>query len=537
MEVNDITDRVPRSLKISKDINFDLPEKYNASEILFDNLEKRPDKIAIYSDNGNATYRELCETSNKVGNALTGMGLKPFSRILMVLDDTAIYPSAIFGAMRAGVVPVLINTLSPPEMVNYYLKDSRSTVVVISEPFSHLITEETVSGTHLKTLIVDGTIKVDIPEISSIIWNDWISGHSSSLVAANTSKDDMAFWMYSSGSTGRPKGIVHLHHDMAYTNESYAKDVLCLTEDDICYSPPKIFFAYGFGNSITFPFSVGASVVLSTERPQPEIVYNHVEKYKPTVFFGLPTLYSSLLSNRVKNETAFNSVRLCISAAETLSRDLFSAWNSRFDLDIIEGLGSTEVLHIYISNKSEDFKVGSAGKPVKGYEVELRNDEGTIVEGDEPGVLWVRGDSNAPCYWNKLDKTLETMKEGWIYTGDRFEVDDEGFYYFRGRADDLIKISGQWVYPLEIELCLKNHPSIKECAVLGLTLADERMTTKAFVVLSDGYEGNQIMTTELKDYAQKNLLPHKYAREISYMKSLPKTGSGKIDRQKLKEDI
>ena len=351
MEVNDITDRVPRSLKISKDINFDLPEKYNASEILFDNLEKRPDKIAIYSDNGNATYRELCETSNKVGNALTGMGLKPFSRILMVLDDTAIYPSAIFGAMRAGFVPVLINTLSPPEMVNYYLKDSRSTVVVISEPFSHLITEETVSGTHLKTLIVDGTIKVDIPEISSIIWNDWISGHSSSLVAANTSKDDMAFWMYSSGSTGRPKGIVHLHHDMAYTNESYAKDVLCLTEDDICYSPPKIFFAYGFGNSITFPFSVGASVVLSTERPQPEIVYNHVEKYKPTVFFGLPTLYSSLLSNRVKNETAFNSVRLCISAAETLSRDLFSAWNSRFDLDIIEGLGSTEVLHIYISNK------------------------------------------------------------------------------------------------------------------------------------------------------------------------------------------
>jgi acetyl-CoA synthetase len=244
-----------------------------------------------------------------------------------------------------------------------------------------------------------------------------------------------------------------------------------------------------------------------------------------------------LLNDQSNASARLDSVRLCVSAAETLSNELFRAWQTRFGLDIIEGLGSTEVLHIYLSNAPGAFKVGAAGRPVRGYEVELRNDQGEPIKPDEPGVLWVRGDSNAPCYWNKPDKTAETMRDGWIYTGDRFETDADGFYYFRGRADDLIKVSGQWVYPLEIELCLADHPAIKECAVLGVELPDKRMSTAAFAVVAEGHQAGEALTEELKTYAKQNLLPHKYARTVVYLDALPKTGSGKIDRQKLRDDF
>jgi acetyl-CoA synthetase len=537
MQRNDITDRVPRDLPISRDIGFDVPERYNASEILFDNLAfGRGDKVAVYADSGNATYGELCDTACQVGNALAGQGLPPFARILMLLDDTAAYPAAIFGAMRAGFVPVLINTLSPPDLIQYYLEDSGAPLAMVESAFADLLTDETVASTDLQTVVVvNGDTKPAAP-VHSIAWDDWLAGQSADLAAADTGRDDMAFWMYSSGSTGRPKGIVHLHHDMAYTHASYANEILKLDENDICFSPPKIFFAYGFGNSITFPFSVGASTVLNTGRPEPGNVLACIERFRPTVLFGLPTLYNALLNDDSSVKADLSSLRLCVSAAETLSNELFKAWQDRFGLDIIEGLGSTEVLHIYLSNAPGAFRVGAAGRPVRGYEVELRNDRGEPIQPDEPGVLWVRGDSNAPCYWNKLDKTAETMRDGWIYTGDRFEVDDDGFYYFRGRADDLIKVSGQWVYPLEIELCLADHPAVKECAVLGVELADKRMSTKAFVVTAEGHAPGEALTEELKDYAKTRLLPHKYARSVIYLDALPKTGSGKIDRQALRED-
>ncbi len=537
MQENDITDRVPRDLPISREIGFTVPERYNASEILFDNLAAgRGDKVAIYADSGNATYGELCATACQVGNALAGQGLPPFSRILMLLDDTAAYPAAIFGAMRAGFVPVLINTLSPPDLIQYYLADSGAPLAMVESAFAELLTDETVAGTDLQTVIVVNGDAKPPATVQSIAWHDWLAGQSTDLAAAETGRDDMAFWMYSSGSTGRPKGIVHLHHDMAYTHASYAIEILKLDETDICFSPPKIFFAYGFGNSITFPFSVGASTVLNTGRPEAGSVLGCIERFQPTVLFGLPTLYNALLNDDRSANADLSSIRLCVSAAETLSNELFKAWQDRFGLDIIEGLGSTEVLHIYLSNAPGAFKVGAAGRPVRGYEVELRNDAGEPIQPDEPGVLWVRGDSNAPCYWNKRDKTAETMRDGWIYTGDRFEVDDDGFYYFRGRADDLIKVSGQWVYPLEIELCLADHPAVKECAVLGVELADKRMSTKAFVVTAEGHAPDEALTEELKDYAKTRLLPHKYAREVVYLDALPKTGSGKIDRQALRED-
>jgi acetyl-CoA synthetase len=537
MQRNDITDRVPRDLPISRDIGFDVPERYNASEILFDNLAVgRGDKVAVYTDSGNATYGELCDTACQVGNALAGQGLPPFARILMLLDDTAAYPAAIFGAMRAGFVPVLINTLSPPDLIQYYLEDSGAPLAMVESAFADLLTDETVASTDLQTVVVVNGDTKPAAQVHSIAWDDWLAGQSADLAAADTGRDDMAFWMYSSGSTGRPKGIVHLHHDMAYTHASYANEILKLDENDICFSPPKIFFAYGFGNSITFPFSVGASTVLNTGRPEPGNVLTCIERFRPTVLFGLPTLYNALLNDDSSAKADLSSLRLCVSAAETLSNELFKAWQDRFGLDIIEGLGSTEVLHIYLSNAPGAFRVGAAGRPVRGYEVELRNDRGEPIQPDEPGVLWVRGDSNAPCYWNKLDKTAETMRDGWIYTGDRFEVDDDGFYYFRGRADDLIKVSGQWVYPLEIELCLADHPAVKECAVLGVELADKRMSTKAFVVTAEGHAPGEALTEELKDYAKTRLLPHKYARSVIYLDALPKTGSGKIDRQALRED-
>lgn len=536
MEQNDITDLVPRDLPISREIGFDLPERYNASEILFDNLAAgHGGKVAVYADSGNATYSELCAMACQVGNALKGQGLAPFSRVLMLLDDTAAYPAAIFGAMRAGFVPVLINTLSPPELIQYYLEDSGATVALVESTLASLITPETIAGTALQTVVIVNGNAHPVANVQSLTWDAWLDGQPDTLAAADTGRDDMAFWMYSSGSTGRPKGIVHLHHDMAYTHQSYAEEILNLTEDDICFSPPKIFFAYGFGNSVTFPFAVGASTVLNAGRPEPTSVYAAIETYRPTILFGLPTLYNALLTDDHSTEADLSSVRLCVSAAETLSNELFKAWQDRFGLDIIEGLGSTEVLHIYLSNAPGAFKAGAAGRPVRGYEVELRNDQGAPIKPDEPGVLWVRGDSNAPCYWNKPDKTAETMREGWIYTGDRFETDADGFYYFRGRADDLIKVSGQWVYPLEIELCLADHPAVKECAVLGIELADKRMSTKAFIVTADGHQPGDPLTEDLKAYAKTNLLPHKYARTVDYLDALPKTGSGKIDRQKLRD--
>lgn len=538
MAANDITDRVPRDLEISRDIGFAVPERYNASEILFDNLSSgRGGKTAIHADSGNATYGELCAAACRVGNALAGLGLAPFSRILMLLDDTPAYPAAIFGAMRAGFVPVLINTLSPPDLIQYYLEDSGAPVAMVESSLAHLLTPDTIAGTDLRTVIVVNGDDRPSADIQSLIWDDWLAGQPAELAAADTGRDDMAFWMYSSGSTGRPKGIVHLHHDMAYTHDSYAQEILKLGEDDICFSPPKIFFAYGFGNSITFPFSVGASVVLSAGRPEPVGVFASIDRYRPTVLFGLPTLYNALLNHERSTGADLGSVRLCVSAAETLSHELFKAWQTRFGLDIIEGLGSTEVLHIYLSNAPGAFKVGAAGRPVRGYEMELRNGAGEPIKPGEPGVLWVRGDSNAPCYWNKADKTAETMRDGWIYTGDRFETDADGFYYFRGRADDLIKVSGQWVYPLEIELCLADHPAVKECAVLGVELPDKLMTTMAFVTTADGHTPGDELTQELKTYAQANLLPHKYARTVVYLDALPKTGSGKIDRQALREDM
>jgi benzoate-CoA ligase family protein len=528
-----IADQVPPDGEAAREIGFSIPQTYNASRILFDNLGNgNNDRPALVGPAGTLSYAELCAEASRWGHGLISLGLKRGDRVLMFLDDTPAYPAAFFGAVRAGFVPLLINTLTPPDLLQFYLSDSAATVAVADAEFCARFDEIACKNTLLRTLIVVNGEASAHAVASSLIASTWLAGFPAELAEANTDRNEMAFWMYSSGSTGRPKGIVHLQHDMAYSDKAFAQSVLKLTPGDICFSVPKMFFAYGFGNSVTFPFSAGAAALLLPGQPKPRAIFEAIERYRPTVFFGLPTLYTALTKAEGAAGSDFSSLRMALSAAEVLSADVFNGWKRLTGLEIVEGLGSTEALHIYLCNRPERKKLGAAGLRVPGYEILLKDSNGRDVADDEEGILWVRGDSNTPLYWNRPDKSAETIREGgWIYTGDRFVRDSDGFYFFRGRADDLIKISGQWVYPLEVELCLAEHPDVRECAVFAAELPDRRMTLKAVVVMNSGQFDAGETTKTLQDFVKTKLLPYKYPREIAFIDELPKTGTGKIDRQ------
>ncbi|MEQ8344138.1 MAG: benzoate-CoA ligase family protein [Sneathiellaceae bacterium] len=528
-----VADPVPADAPGSREIGFAKPARYNASAILFDNLAAgRGDRIAVHAEDGSLSYAALCARACRIGNALLSLGLSRGDRVLLYLDDTPAYPAALFGAIRAGLVPMLVNTQSTADLLRFYLEDSGARAVIVDAAFAGLFTAELLAGSGLA-----GAFAVNGPPPGGSALRDgdaWFAGFPDDLPAADTHADEMCFWMYSSGSTGRPKGVVHLQHDMPFIAASYGRHVLQVGPGDICFSVPKIFFAYGFGNALVFPFAVGAATVLLAGRPTPQRVFDAVSRHRPTLFFGLPTLYTALVHDPAAEAADLSSLRLCISAAEILSAEIFDLWQARFGHRIVEGLGSTEVLHIYLSNTPEAQKRGAAGRRVPGYELKLTDRDGAPVADGAEGILWVRGDSASPCYWNRPDKTAETMRDGWIWTGDRFAVDEDGFHFFRGRADDLIKVSGQWVYPLEIELCLAEHPDVRECAVLPVELADRRMTLRAFVVLGPQAAPGDTMTKRLQDYVKGRLLPYKYPRELVYVAELPKTGTGKIDRQALR---
>jgi benzoate-CoA ligase family protein len=529
----EISDQVPAECAGAREIGFSIPTVYNASRVLFDNLAKGyGDLLALTGPLGAVTYADLCAEASRWGHGLISLGLKRGDRVLMFLDDTPAYPAAFFGAVRAGFVPLLINTLTPPDLLQFYLSDSGASVAIADAEFCARFDLVACKDTALRTLIVvNGAAGAHaVPKTLSA--GEWLPSFPSELAEAETHRNEMAFWMYSSGSTGRPKGIVHLQHDMAYSDRAYAQNFLKLKPGDICFSVPKMFFAYGFGNSVTFPFSVGAATLLLPGQPRPQAIFEAIARYRPTVFFGLPTLYTSLTKADGADNADFSSLRLAVSAAEVLSAEVFQGWKTLTGLEIMEGLGSTEVLHIYLSNQTEKKKLGAAGLRVPGYEIALRDSDGNEVDDDAEGVLWVRGDSNTPLYWNRPDKSAETIREaGWIYTGDRFVRDADGFYFFRGRADDLIKISGQWVYPLEVELCLAEHPDVRECAVFATELPDRRMTLKAVVVMNKATTDANEATKRLQDFVKAKLLPYKYPREIKFTDELPKTGTGKIDRQ------
>ena len=529
----EIADQVPSDSPGAREIGFALPERYNASRILFDNLSQgRGDRTALTGPGGIRSYAELCAEACRWGHGFQSLGLQRGDRILLFLDDTPAYPAAFFGAVRAGFVPLLINTLTPPDLLQFYLADAGAAVAVADAEFCVRFDAVACQDTPLHTLIVVNGSAGGHAVPNALVADSWLTGFAPELAEADTHRDEMAFWMYSSGSTGKPKGIVHLQHDMAYSEAAFARHVLKLTPDDICFSVPKIFFAYGFGNSITFPFSIGAATLLLPSQPKPAAIFEAIGRFRPSVFFGLPTLYTSLTRAEGAAGTDFSSLRMALSAAEVLSAEVFGGWKTLTGLEIVEGLGSTEALHIYLSNRPDKKKLGAAGLRVPGYEVALRDKDGREVGDDEEGILWVRGDSNTPLYWNRPDKTAETIRDGgWIYTGDRFVRDSDGFHFFRGRADDLVKISGQWVYPLEVELCLAEHPDIRECAVFAAELPDRRMTLKAVVVMNrSGFDADDA-TRKLQDYVKAKLLPYKYPRDVKFIDELPKTGTGKIDRQ------
>ncbi len=533
--MQEIVDQVPPDGVGAREIGFAVPQVYNASQILFDNLAKgRGNRPALIGPSGPMSYAELCAEACRWGNGLVSLGLQRGDRVLLFLDDTPAYPAVFFGAVRAGLVPLLINTLTPPDLLQFYLADSAASVAVADAEFTSRFDAQACEETSLGTLIVVNGEASSNAAPKSCAADAWLKAFPAELAEADTDRNDMAFWMYSSGSTGRPKGIVHLQHDMAYSNEAFARHVLKLAPDDVCFSVPKIFFAYGFGNSIAFPFAAGAATLLLPGQPKPASIFGAITRHRPTVFFGLPTLYTALTKADGAGDTDFSSLRLAVSAAEVLSAEVFNGWKALTGLEIVEGLGSTEVLHIYLCNREDKKKLGAAGLRVPGYEIALKDKDGRAVADDEEGILWVRGDSNTPLYWNRPDKTAETIREGgWIYTGDRFVRDSEGFHFFRGRADDLVKISGQWVYPLEVELCLAEHPEVRECAVYAAELPDRRMTLKAVVVMNDRAFDEGDATKKLQDFVKAKLLPYKYPREVIFISELPKTGTGKIDRQAL----
>jgi len=529
----EIADPVPADNPGAREIGFEIPPIYNASSILFDNLAKgRGNRLALTGPSGARSYSELCGDASRWGHGFTSLGLKRGDRVLMFLDDTPAYPAAFFGAVRAGFVPLLINTLTPPDLLQFYLSDSGATVAVADAEFGQRFDAIACKGTSLNTLIVVNGAAPPQAVPTTLLAAQWLADFPQHLPQTATHRNEMAFWMYSSGSTGRPKGVVHLQHDMAYSDHAFAKAVLKLQPEDICFSVPKIFFAYGFGNSITFPFSAGATSLLLPGQPKPQAIFDAIERYRPSLFFGLPTLYTALTKAESAEGRDYSSLRMALSAAEVLSAEVSNGWKRLTGLEIVEGLGSTEALHIYLSNRADQKKPGAAGLRVPGYEIALLDRDGRDVADNEEGILWVRGDSNTPLYWNRPDKSAETIrKAGWIYTGDRFTRDPDGFYFFRGRADDLVKISGQWVYPLEVELCLAEHPDVRECAVFAAELSDRRMTLKAVVVMNGRTFDEETATRMLQDFVKEKLLPYKYPREIKFIDELPKTGTGKIDRQ------
>ena len=524
-----ISDPVPEKVPGNEEIGFVKADHKNCSGVLWRNLPHNKDKLALIGPAGDVTYGELAAEAARWGNAFKAAGLQRGERIAMFLDDTPSYPASVLGAVRAGFVPVLLNIQTKPDVLNYFLSDSGARYAVVEACLTGLFDADTRTGTEL-TAIVVANGAADGPGF--IAARDFLDGQPTELEVADTKPDDMAFWMYSSGSTGRPKGIVHLQHDMAYSFFSFGKTVLKLNSDDICFSVPKIYFAYGFGNSITFPFAVGATTLLLPGQPTPDRVLDAIETYKPTVFFGLPTLYTALANSPDVAKRDLSSIRQSMSAAEILSQEVYDGWKGLVGHGPTEGLGSTELLHVYLSNSHEDQRIGAAGARVPGYEVKLMTPFGKETAPGEEGIMYVRGHSSAPCYWNRPDKTNDTMKGSWINTGDRF-IEKDGYYYFQGRADELIKVSGQWVWPLEVERCLNEHPEVHECAVQAVQLEDKRMALRAIVHLKPGQTGDKAQTKRLRDFVKSQLTPFKAPRLIEYADGLPHTGTGKIDRQAL----
>ena len=522
-------------------------EVFNFAAHLIELNAQRAAKTAYFDDRAVLSYGDLAERVRRMASALLALGLRREDRVLLLMLDCNEWPVSFLGAMYAGIVPVAVNTLLTADDYAYILRNSRAQAALVSGALLPTLRDAMQRVTHeLRCLIVaapaaagNATVPADAADPAQIDvhrFDELLLRHAPLAAPVRTAPDDPGFWLYSSGSTGKPKGTVHTHANPYWTAELYGKPVLGLSEKDVCFSAAKLFFAYGLGNALTFPLSVGASVVLMAERPTPEAVFKRWTAgnpaARPSVFFGAPTGFAGMLASPALPPRDQVALRMCSSAGEALPREIGQRFKAHFGCDIVDGIGSTEMLHIFLSNRPGDIRYGTTGKPVDGYEVELRGEDGRPVADGEVGDLFIRGPSAALMYWGNREKSRETFQGAWTRSGDKYTRDADGYYTFAGRSDDMLKVSGMFVSPFEVEATLMQHPAVLECAVIGKEDSEGLTKTKAYVVLKSGHAADE---AGLKAFVKDRLAPYKYPRLIEFVEELPKTATGKIQRFRLRE--
>jgi benzoate-CoA ligase len=510
-----------------------IPREYNfAADILDRNLKAGRAGKAVYIDpRGAWSYGQLADRVARFGHALRKLGVAREERILICLTDTIDWPTAFLGAIKAGVVAVPVNTLMTEDDYRFMLGDSRARVLVVSEALYPKFANLIKASPHLAHVIVSGE-----NAHGHLRFEDAIAEAEPDAFTAPTVADDIAFWLYTSGSTGKPKGAVHVHADLKLTDNLYAGPILGISENDVCYSVAKLFFAYGLGNAMTFPMSAGATTVLMPDRPTPDGVAALLLQHPVTVFYAVPTFYAAFLASPNAPQRGETKFRRCVSAGEALPPDVGRRWLERYGCDILDGLGSTEMLHIFLSNRPGEVKYGTSGKPVPGYDLKLVGDDGEPVKSGEMGELLVRGPTSAIMYWNNREQSRTTFLGEWTRSGDKYMQDENGYFVYCGRRDDMLKVSGLYVSPFEVEGALQSHPDVLEAAVVAWPDDDRLIKPKAFVVLKAPEKAGDQMSRTLQEHVKAKLAPYKYPRWIEFRTDLPKTATGKIQRFKLRAE-
>jgi benzoate-CoA ligase len=495
------------------------------------NLEAgRSDATAVITDEGDqVTFAEIHAMACRFAARLRDAGVQREQRVVLVMDDSPRFHAAFLGSIRAGAVPVPLNFLARSDDFRYVLEDSYAVMAVVDAPFLDAVQPH---AEELGVPVVTG----GVPDAERSV-EAWTATGDDHVDPTSTHRDDMAFWLYSSGSTGRPKGVVHTHKDIAFTCEQYAVNVLGLRGDDRTFSTTKLFHAYGLGNGLTFPLWVGATAVQMAGRPTPDGALAAIDAHRPTVLFSVPALYNAMLASPAIEDTDLSSLRVGVSAAEALPAELYRRWHDRTGTEILDGIGSTEMLHIYCSNRPGQVTPGTSGTPVPGYELQLRDpDTGAVIhEPEAEGALWVKGGSALAYYWHNSEKSRASIQGPWFFSGDRYRRMADGTYAYEGRADDMIKAKGLWVSPVEIENRLIEHEAVQEAAVVGI-LVDELTQVRAHVILKHGHVGDDELTATLQDWCKQTLLHYQYPHEISYVEDFPRTATGKVQRFRLRED-